>query len=192
MIFYFQWSYKKLCYFELWPQNTFGQSNFRIFYFWLVWLVNLNTGSPLLHCTCFDERGRCPTIWRSLYFTIWERSKHFIQRKWFPKRGPTVVVFIANGLQGNILCRKILNLFRLTLVSCPLCHVVYTANVLLILCFVTINSSALEQESHTMRVYLFIYDLYLMVKQIQQKQYTVSSVYFDNVMSICTRNEICS
>ena len=26
----------------------------RIFYFWLVWLVNLNTGGPLLHCTCFD------------------------------------------------------------------------------------------------------------------------------------------
>ena len=24
----------------------------RIFYFWLVWLINLNTGGPLLHCTC--------------------------------------------------------------------------------------------------------------------------------------------
>ena len=23
----------------------------RIFYFWLVWLINLNTGGPLLHCT---------------------------------------------------------------------------------------------------------------------------------------------
>ena len=41
-----------LCYFGLWRQNTFGQSVCRIFYFWLVWLVKLNTGSPLLHCTC--------------------------------------------------------------------------------------------------------------------------------------------
>ena len=23
------------------------------FHFWLFWLVNLNTGGPLLHCTCF-------------------------------------------------------------------------------------------------------------------------------------------
>ena len=88
--------------------------------------------------------------------------------------------------------KNIKSMFRLSLVSCPSCHVVYTANVLLILCFVTINSSALEQESHTMRVYLFIYDLYLMAKQIQQKQYTVSLIYFDNVISIFTRNEICS
>ena len=35
------------------PENTLGQSVCRIFYFWLVWLVNLNTGGPLLHCTCF-------------------------------------------------------------------------------------------------------------------------------------------
>ena len=40
-------------YFGLWFQNTIGQSVFRIFYFWLVWLVNLITGGPLLHCTCF-------------------------------------------------------------------------------------------------------------------------------------------
>ena len=32
-------------------ENTLGQSVCRIFYFWLVWLVNLNTKGPLLHCT---------------------------------------------------------------------------------------------------------------------------------------------
>ena len=41
-----------LCYFGLWLQNTLGQSVCRIFYFWLVWLVKLNTGGPLLQCTC--------------------------------------------------------------------------------------------------------------------------------------------
>ena len=40
-----------LCYFGLWPQTTLGQSVCRIFYFWLVWLVKLNTGGPLLHYT---------------------------------------------------------------------------------------------------------------------------------------------
>ena len=33
------------------PQNTLGQSVHRIFYFWLVWFVNLITRGPLLHCT---------------------------------------------------------------------------------------------------------------------------------------------
>ena len=41
-----------LCYFELWPQNTLDQSVYRIFCFWLVWLVKFNTKGPLLHCTC--------------------------------------------------------------------------------------------------------------------------------------------
>ena len=41
-----------LYYFGLWPQNTFHQSFCRIFCFWLVWLDKLNTGSPLLHCSC--------------------------------------------------------------------------------------------------------------------------------------------
>ena len=40
------------------PENTLGQSVCRIFYFWLVWLVNLNTGGPLLHCTCFVFTNR--------------------------------------------------------------------------------------------------------------------------------------
>ena len=40
-------------YFRLWSQNTFDQLVCRIFYFWLIWLVNLKTGDPLLHCTCF-------------------------------------------------------------------------------------------------------------------------------------------
>ena len=43
---------QKICYFGLWPQNTLGQSVCRIFYFWLVWIVNFNTGGLLLHCTC--------------------------------------------------------------------------------------------------------------------------------------------
>ena len=44
---------EKICYFGLWPENTVGQSVCRMFYFWLVWLVKLNTGGPLLHCTFF-------------------------------------------------------------------------------------------------------------------------------------------
>ena len=39
-----------LCYFGLWPQNTLGQSICRMFY---IWLVKLNTGGPLLHCTYY-------------------------------------------------------------------------------------------------------------------------------------------
>ena len=38
---------ERLCCFGLWPQNSLGQSVCRIFYFWLVWLVKLNTG---VHC----------------------------------------------------------------------------------------------------------------------------------------------
>ena len=37
----------KICYFGLWLQNTLGQTVCWISYFWLVWLVNLNTGG---HC----------------------------------------------------------------------------------------------------------------------------------------------
>ena len=33
--------------------NTLGQSVYRIFYFWLVWLFNLNIGDLLLRCNCF-------------------------------------------------------------------------------------------------------------------------------------------
>ena len=43
------------CCFGLWLQITLGQSVCRIFYFWLVWLVKLNTGGPLLHCTWFSQ-----------------------------------------------------------------------------------------------------------------------------------------
>ena len=42
------------------PENTLDQSVCRFFYFWLVWLVNLNTGGPLLHCTCLCRLfGKC-------------------------------------------------------------------------------------------------------------------------------------
>ena len=45
---------EEIYYFGLWPQDTIGQSVCRIFYFWLVWLVKLNTGGPLLHNTCYS------------------------------------------------------------------------------------------------------------------------------------------
>ena len=50
-----------LCYFGLWSQNTLGQSFCRVFYFWLFWLFKLNTGGPLLHCTCllFPSFQKC-------------------------------------------------------------------------------------------------------------------------------------
>ena len=44
---------KNIILFWVMLENTLGQSVCRIFYFWLVWLVNLNTGGSLLHCTCF-------------------------------------------------------------------------------------------------------------------------------------------
>ena len=49
---------RKICYFELWPQQFIGQSVCRIFYFWLVWLVNLSTRGPLLEPnTCFPVKS---------------------------------------------------------------------------------------------------------------------------------------
>ena len=44
---------KNIILFWVMPENTLSQSVSRIFYFWLVWLVNHFTGGPLLHCTCF-------------------------------------------------------------------------------------------------------------------------------------------
>ena len=41
------------------PENTLGQSVCRIFYFWL---VNLNTGGPLLHCTCCVILSTVPKV----------------------------------------------------------------------------------------------------------------------------------
>ena len=46
--------FQKICSFGLWSQNTPGQSVCSIFYFLFVWRFNLNTGGPLLHCTCFN------------------------------------------------------------------------------------------------------------------------------------------
>ena len=45
--------HKISCYFELWPESTLGQSFCRNFYFWLVCLVDLNAGGPLLQYACF-------------------------------------------------------------------------------------------------------------------------------------------
>ena len=44
---------KNIILFWVMLENTLDQSVCMIFYYWLVWLVNLNTGSPLLHCTCY-------------------------------------------------------------------------------------------------------------------------------------------
>ena len=40
------------CYFGLCRKILLANQFCRIFYFWLVWYVILNTGGPLLHCTC--------------------------------------------------------------------------------------------------------------------------------------------
>ena len=53
LIFCLHWSYKNIILFWFMPGNTLGQSVCRIFYF--VWLVNLNTGGPLLYCTCLSS-----------------------------------------------------------------------------------------------------------------------------------------
>ena len=58
LIFCFHWSYKKYHTILGYTRNTPGQSICRIFYFWLVWLVNLNTGGPLLHCTCYFWKAK--------------------------------------------------------------------------------------------------------------------------------------
>ena len=40
---------KMSCCFGLWHYNIIVQSVCKIFYFWLAWLFNLNSGGPLLH-----------------------------------------------------------------------------------------------------------------------------------------------
>ena len=44
---------KNVILFWIMLDNTLGQSVYRIFYFWLVWLFNLNIGDPLLRCSYF-------------------------------------------------------------------------------------------------------------------------------------------
>ena len=51
--FLLPWKLQKICYYGVMLENTLGHSVCRIFYFWLVSIVNLNTRGPLLHCTCF-------------------------------------------------------------------------------------------------------------------------------------------
>ena len=38
---------EEICYYGLWPQITIDESVCRIFYFWLVWLVKINTGGSI-------------------------------------------------------------------------------------------------------------------------------------------------
>ena len=72
-IFCFHWSYKKYHTILVMLENTLGQSLCRIFYFWLVWLLTLLIlipGGPLLHCTCFVyDFSRKMFFW--LYFINW-------------------------------------------------------------------------------------------------------------------------
>ena len=51
--FYFHWSYKKCAILSYNSKMLLTIQFCRIFYFWLVWIVNLNTGGPLPHCTYF-------------------------------------------------------------------------------------------------------------------------------------------
>ena len=44
------------CYFGLCRKIFLANRVCRIFYFWLDWFVNFNTGVPLLHCTCLCYR----------------------------------------------------------------------------------------------------------------------------------------
>ena len=52
LIVCFRWSYKKYLAILGYAAKYSWCISCRIFYFWLVWLVNFNTGGPLLHCTC--------------------------------------------------------------------------------------------------------------------------------------------
>ena len=51
--------------------NILGQSVYRIFFFWLVWIFNLNIGDPLLRCNCFLA---CLKISRKVFKHFWRIS----------------------------------------------------------------------------------------------------------------------
>ena len=59
---------KNVILFWIMLDNTLGQSVYRIFYFWLVWLFNLNIGDPLLRCNCFVA---CLKISRKVFKHFW-------------------------------------------------------------------------------------------------------------------------
>ena len=52
LIVCFRWSCKKYAMLACAAKYSWCISC-RIFYFWLIWLVNFNTGGPLLHCICY-------------------------------------------------------------------------------------------------------------------------------------------
>ena len=67
------------------PESSLGQSVCRIFYFWLVWLVDLNTGGPLLHCTCFYWKIWW-ILWKSSVIILWcYKDVGKRTNKWFGK-----------------------------------------------------------------------------------------------------------
>ena len=74
LIFCLCWSYKNIIPFWVMLENTLSQSVCRIFYFWLVWLVNANAGGPLLHRTCF----KCNSIFYFIYiYSYWSIISFF-------------------------------------------------------------------------------------------------------------------
>ena len=62
---------KKIILFWVMSENTLGQSFCRISYIWIFWLVNLNTGGPLLHYICLIF------IWRTFF------ALHLLAKKLF-------------------------------------------------------------------------------------------------------------
>ena len=55
LIFCFHWSWKKYHAITGYDSKILLVNQFAgFFYFWLVWHVKLNRGSPSLHCTCFS------------------------------------------------------------------------------------------------------------------------------------------
>ena len=62
---------KNVILFWIMLDNTLGQSVYRIFYFWLVWLFNLNIGDPLLRCNYFLA---CLKISRKVFKHFWRIS----------------------------------------------------------------------------------------------------------------------
>ena len=62
---------KNVILFWIMLDNTLGQSVYRIFYFWFVWLFNLNIGDPLLRCNCFLA---CLKISRKVFKHFWRIS----------------------------------------------------------------------------------------------------------------------
>ena len=90
-------------------ENTLGQSVCRIFYFGL---VNLNSGGPLLHCTCLEFYLAFPLFVSSLFSSI----MFFIHRE-VKNRCALRQRFLAT-LVGFLILETQKNIFESAMVSC--------------------------------------------------------------------------